>query len=52
MTIYEYLCKDCRELFEITSALVEQEHITCPKCGNENVQQAFATFYSTEIKNR
>jgi putative FmdB family regulatory protein len=47
MPIYEYLCTDCRILFErrLTLAAHDREAITCPKCGSNNIKQALTTFY-------
>jgi putative FmdB family regulatory protein len=52
MPTYEYLCKDCRDLFEKTLTLAShaREPITCPKCGSKNVEQELTTFYAVTSK--
>ena len=41
MPTYEYLFKDCRDLFEKTLTLTAhaREPSTCPKCGGKNVER-------------
>jgi putative FmdB family regulatory protein len=52
MPTYEYLCKDCRELFDkiLTLTAHAREPITCPKCGGKNVEQELTTFYAVTSK--
>jgi len=52
MPIYEYLCKDCRNLFEkiLTLAEYDREPIACPKCGSKNVEQELTAFYAVTSK--
>jgi putative FmdB family regulatory protein len=52
MPIYEYLCKDCSNLFErnLTLAAHEREPITCPKCESKNVEQELTRFYAVTSK--
>lgn len=52
MPIYEYLCEECRALFEktLTLAAHDREPITCPKCGSKNVKQELTTFYPVTSK--
>lgn len=52
MPTYEYLCKDCRDLFEKTLTLTAhaREPIACPKCGSKNVEQELTTFYAVTSK--
>jgi putative FmdB family regulatory protein len=53
MPTYEYLCKDCRDLFEktLTSAAHDRELIACPSCGSKNVEQEFTAFYAITSRN-
>jgi putative FmdB family regulatory protein len=48
MPTFEYLCKECRDLFEktLTLAAYDRELITCPSCGSKNVEQEFTAFYA------
>jgi putative FmdB family regulatory protein len=52
MPIYEYLCKDCRNLFEriLTLAAHDREPIACPTCGSKNVEQELTAFYAVTSK--
>jgi putative FmdB family regulatory protein len=52
MPIYEYLCKDCRNLFEkiLTLAEYDREPIACPKCSSKNVEQELTAFYAVTSK--
>jgi putative FmdB family regulatory protein len=52
MPIYEYLCKDCRNLFERILTLAEygKEPTACPKCGSKNVEQELTAFYAVTSK--
>jgi putative FmdB family regulatory protein len=52
MPTYEYLCKDCRELFEKTLTLEvhAKEPIACLRCGSNNVEQVLTTFYPNPKK--
>lgn len=33
MPIYEYLCDDCGESFEVIRSASDTEEVTCPECG-------------------
>jgi len=52
MPTYEYLCKDCHNLFDktLTLAAHEREPVICPKCHSNNVKQGFTTFYPVTSK--
>jgi putative FmdB family regulatory protein len=52
MPTYEYLCKDCRNLFDKALSLKahENEPVVCPKCGSSNVEQEFTSFYAITSK--
>jgi putative FmdB family regulatory protein len=49
---YEYLCKDCRHVFDMALSLKAHENqpVACPKCGSSNVEQAFTIFYAVTSK--
>jgi putative FmdB family regulatory protein len=52
MPNYEYLCKDCRVMFEktLTLAAHDRDPVSCPKCGSKNVVQEFTPFYAVTSK--
>ncbi len=37
MPIYEFVCKDCREHFEVLQSMNSAETVVCKKCGSVNV---------------
>jgi len=39
MPIYEYVCKDCREHFEVLVSLSSGETVKCGKCGSLDVKK-------------
>ena len=41
MPVYDYVCKDCQNSFELILTIGEQDKgdIRCPKCKNKNVEQ-------------
>ena len=45
MPIYEYKCKSCEEIFEISRSLHEKEkEPECPRCGIRKTQRVFSVF--------
>ena len=47
MPIYEFLCKDCRSVFEqLCFSLSDREGVRCPRCGSRNVSKLLSTFSS------
>jgi len=46
MPIYEYLCRDCKNMFEIYQNLTEEESIICPQCQSKEVERRPSTFMS------
>ena len=52
MPVYDYLCKDCRKVFEkiLTLAEYEKQTVTCPNCGGRNVEQELRAFYAVTSK--
>jgi putative FmdB family regulatory protein len=45
MAVYEYKCKHCGKVFEVTCHMSEREaKATCPKCGSTDVGQVFSSF--------
>ncbi len=42
MPIYEYVCKECDQKFEV---LVQgREEVTCPSCKSLNITKQYSTF--------
>jgi putative FmdB family regulatory protein len=42
MPLYDYLCKDCGEAFEVRATIKEKEaglDLACPKCGSHDARQ-------------
>jgi len=45
MPLYEYVCNDCRERFEVLQRVGEgAESVTCPECGAHEVARQLSTF--------
>jgi len=45
MPIYEYVCTDCGERFEMLRKFSEADNkVKCTKCGKLNVKRAISTF--------
>ncbi len=42
MPIYEYVCKDCREHFEVLTTSSSREMIKCTKCGSLKVAKTIS----------
>jgi len=43
MPIYEYICDDCSEKFELLKLSSDDASI-CPKCGSRRLTRAMSTF--------
>ena len=52
MPVYDYLCKDCHNSFELVLTIPEhdKDNVKCPKCGSKNVEQDAAAFYAVTSK--
>ena len=47
MPVYQYKCKACGKVFEITCHLSERDELAvCPDCGGKDVTPVFSTFGS------
>jgi putative FmdB family regulatory protein len=47
MPVYDYVCNDCHEPFELVLTLKEHDaEIKCPKCGSKNVEQEATAFFA------
>lgn len=42
MPIYEYVCKNCGENFEVL--VFGNRKVNCPKCNSENISKKFSSF--------
>ena len=51
MPVYDYVCDDCHETFELILTLKEHEvDAKCPKCGSKHVEQEATAFYAVTGK--
>ncbi len=53
MPIYEYLCKNCQNLFIISLTLKElssNPQIKCPKCDSQDVRKQIGSFFAKTDK--
>ncbi len=55
MPTYEFVCKKCNKVFDLTSSISEYERkkkrgIKCLKCGSSKVVQQISTFYVNTSK--
>jgi putative FmdB family regulatory protein len=52
MPVYDYICKDCQNSFELVLTLGEHDKsdIRCPKCESKNVEQNAVAFYAVTSK--
>jgi len=47
MPIYEYVCLDCKEEYEILRAFNESDQpMDCDECGGENVKRKLSVAYA------
>jgi len=44
MPIFEFLCQDCKKVFERMVSNAEKENIKCPECGSANIKQLLSLF--------
>ncbi|UCF31856.1 MAG: zinc ribbon domain-containing protein [bacterium] len=46
MPVYEFECKKCKEIFEVTMSIADSEKKkpACPKCKGKQVRQLLSTF--------
>jgi putative FmdB family regulatory protein len=50
--VYQYRCKACGKVFEITCQLSERDEVAvCPDCGGKEVEQVFSSFTCAAPKN-
>ena len=47
MPIYEYVCKSCKQEFEIIRPMGQKDApLECEKCGSKKVKRKLAVFYA------
>lgn len=47
MPLYEYVCLDCENEFEVLRAMSDADRaMACSACGGENVKRKLAVFYA------
>ena len=45
MPIYSYICKDCKERFDLLIGFGDKdEKSVCKKCGSKNIEKTFSSF--------
>ena len=45
MPIYSYICRDCRERFDLFVGIGgKDEKSVCKKCGSKNIEKIFSSF--------
>ncbi|MCK4993921.1 MAG: zinc ribbon domain-containing protein [Candidatus Omnitrophica bacterium] len=45
MPIYTYVCKDCKEKFELMVGVnAEKTELKCVKCASNNIERIFSAF--------
>lgn len=45
MPVYSYICKDCKEKFDLFIGISpEDDKLACKKCGSKNIQRIFSSF--------
>jgi len=52
MPRYEFFCHACTKVFSktLTMSEYEEDEITCPHCGSEDVEQSWSAFYAITSK--
>jgi putative FmdB family regulatory protein len=47
MPIYEYICKDCKNEFEVIRPMSQADApMACAKCGGEDIKRKLSRFYA------
>jgi len=47
MPIYEYICQDCKNEFEVIRSMSQADvPMACAKCGGENIKRKLSVFYA------
>ena len=48
MPIFDYLCNNCGQAFEVMIKNEEKDKIQCPQCLSKDVKQQLSSFFSSE----
>ena len=46
MPLYEFVCRPCKDKFEVLTSPSKMSEARCPRCGSGNVKRVFSPFYS------
>jgi putative FmdB family regulatory protein len=47
MPIYEYICRDCKNEFEVIRSMSQADvPIACAACGGENIKRKLSLFFA------
>jgi DNA-directed RNA polymerase subunit RPC12/RpoP len=53
MAVYDFLCLDCNEPFEVDSTKpIEGTHVRCPRCASAHVRQTFESYLRNAVEGR
>ncbi|MCK4447071.1 MAG: zinc ribbon domain-containing protein [Candidatus Marinimicrobia bacterium] len=53
MPLYTYVCKDCREKFDLLIGVTaEKAELKCKKCSSKNIKKIFGTFSMSESRSK
>jgi len=44
MPIYEFICENCQNRFELLTKINDQNKITCPQCQSDRVKKLVSSF--------
>lgn len=52
MPVYEFVCRECGEAFEIVCSITQYdaETIQCPKCKSKKVERRWSRVYAVTSK--
>lgn len=44
MPNYDFRCRKCEHRFTVKAAIKDRDSVTCPQCGNSDLQQIYSGF--------
>lgn len=51
MPVYEFICQDCHQTFEITRPITEAGGtVACPKCGSKKIERTWSSVFAVTSK--
>jgi putative FmdB family regulatory protein len=51
MPIYEYICRDCKNEFEVIRPMGQANvPMACASCGGENIKRKISVFYGSRLR--